>query len=703
MTEKTQKDTRLTSLPAESVARARFLLAHLFPAPGMHLAHMQCGDGSVTAALALLAPAVHLTGYDPDKRAVNKARQLYNVPHLDFQSTLPALAGECDAVIHDFTFHGLYADHKENNRIFDTALDDSFGLLKPGGVLLQHNYAAPPEREGRYVLLEMPETAPHAARLTDYAAHAHNGTGFFLEEHPPRFPGTRLFRLPCAAAYEFLMRLPSEDSALADPDQDYGILSGADYRRLLDNLGARILYSSPVAHESLTALHEQGGLRLYDEDGRPQDIPARSFVALGQKIPSGAPRVIRETCPGGQPAHEPPFSLTGFRHLTSGRLVDIITPLSADECARTEILPYMIGAQDELYIYLEFFVPRPLVNSVPRTGKNLARQWAGYLPRPVSVPDSLFDAFDASALKDTVLFGRDHLKLKPAADALVSDGPRFFPHPGMIKMQVSTRYLAVCPREDSPLRACRAEDVLAALDCGVLPAGRLRAQIIALMEQLNRPVPPLLKSPARPPDSQSVPVLYARDIALRLSIDDAGYRLARGTGGGLQTLHGRFIALPSKVVEEISFALPTQTAPDRALILPLLRDERGAPLAGFTTDSPPVPALFGKKNLHLTLPSLALPCDIETPDQARHYIAAHYNVAPTHIMALGARFFPALGLTPLRFMPFALTTVPPQNRPDAYAPLAMLWDMMIHQTSDERMTSLLAAAVQAYLAGGDEG
>lgn len=695
MTKKDSKNSLLQKLPSAAVQHARFLLGHILPPPGSTIMHRHSDDGAVSAALALYAPEVEIIAVNPDKRAVNKAQKAFDLPRLIFQASDNVANNVLDAVIHDFTFHDIYAAAGRKTYGFHDVLREDFARLKDGGLLLLHNFVMPDQADQRYVLLEMPESTKYADLLKAYAQKAYKETGFFLDQLPARYPGTSLFRLSHKNAYEFLMRLETGESDLTAPDKDYAFFTAHDYRRLFQDLEARLLYSTPCADPHLTALQEKQQIRLYDEDIMPLDVPARSFLALGQKISTGQAPALVETYVPPEKTAPSALTLNGFRHLTSGQLVDLVGPANAEERAQTEILPYFIDKDDALYIYLERAVPRPLVNSVPRNGKALFRQWAGYLSGLPCLPDHVFNNVDQTTLKGAVLFARDHLGLKPAPDALLAQGPSFFPHPAMIDRRISSLYLEVRPRDDPRLRACRATDILAALECGFIPAGRLRAQIIALFEHLNRPIPAPLTRPTETPAPQSVPILYARDITLRLSIDNTGYRPARGSGGSIQIMTGCFAEGPHKT-QAISFALPTETAMDRALILPLACDDNGALLAGFTSASAPVPPLFGEESRQLTLPSFALPRDIDTPDQARHYIAGHYAVDVRSIAPLGSRFFAAPDLTPLRFIPFALTTVPPRERPDAYAPLTMLWDILGQQTSDERLTSLLAAARQTY-------
>src|SRR5690606_18341862 len=91
-------------------------------------------------------------------------------------------------------------------------------LLKNEGLMLIRDYALP--QRGEYVLLEMPDTISRgkdiksmseADLLVWYSERARPKDdpgchGFFLEELPPRFPQTRLFRLPYKWAYEFITR-----------------------------------------------------------------------------------------------------------------------------------------------------------------------------------------------------------------------------------------------------------------------------------------------------------------------------------------------------------------------------------------------------------------------------------------------------------------------------------------------------------------
>ena len=63
--------------------------------------------------------------------------------------------------------------------------------------------------DDQFILAELPDNAQNAQLLKEYAAEAgskdKNLRGFYLEEMPPRFPKTKLFKLSKKWAREFIL------------------------------------------------------------------------------------------------------------------------------------------------------------------------------------------------------------------------------------------------------------------------------------------------------------------------------------------------------------------------------------------------------------------------------------------------------------------------------------------------------------------
>ncbi|PZP54313.1 MAG: hypothetical protein DI596_12900, partial [Azospira oryzae] len=123
-----------------------------------------------------------------------------------------------DAIINSFILHEVYSSTQCSEKSVEQIVERHFRYLKPEGLLFIRDFSLP---DASYVLLEMPDEPSYPqngihglsepelliqysekARPREDMAHR----GFYLEELPPRFPRTRLFRLPYKWAYEFIMR-----------------------------------------------------------------------------------------------------------------------------------------------------------------------------------------------------------------------------------------------------------------------------------------------------------------------------------------------------------------------------------------------------------------------------------------------------------------------------------------------------------------
>ena len=65
----------------------------------------------------------------------------------------------------------------------------------------------------------------------------------------------------------------------------------------------------------------------------------------------------------------------------------------------------------------------------------------------------------------------------------------------------------------------------------------------------------------------------------------------------------------------------------------------------------------------LRAPSVTLPKEITTIDQAKRFIAEKFEVPPEKVARLGESYFCHLGVTPVRLFPFAVATTGKSRNP----------------------------------------
>ncbi len=714
-----QRHEHLKDVPPSIIRKAWFTMAHLLLHPGARVVDMGSNDGAVTYAMAALNPEIHFTGIDFDKKKIAKAKSTWKLGNLDFQHgdiTLGAGFKEqsVDAIINSFILHELYSNSRYNDRPVISTLEKQFGLLKNEGLMLIRDYALP--QRGEYVLLEMPDASSRGKEIgqlseTDllvwYSEHARPKDdpgchGFFLEELPPRFPQTRLFRLPYKWAYEFITRKDDRSTFETNLHKEYAFFTEHDYRRNLSAMGARLLYSSPHWDEKIVRERFDGRFRLYNDDGTPLGSPPTSFIAVAQKMSDRRSLRLQERRPSPKTA-QGSLRISAMRNDVTGKIVDVVSR----DADLMDVIPYRVTESGILTIFVHEGLPRGIVNAVPRNGRNLdQKMWSGHMTEAICLPGQLVRDVPKDDHKKTVLFARDHLGLKPASAATMEEGPIFYPAPQYIDERFETRYLRVENREGGVfdakyedeaykgfsskgrIREVNAQSVLDAISVGLIPNARLEQQIIMLFSRLGMKAEswnecPLILTEEDPDRNADL-----KDAVLRKTAKDTRFKKIKGTTGHLRTIQSVFVdeglvegGVAGLASRDLEFVISDESTINKAVILPLTKSHSGEVMAGFAMEHLPIPQRYSGNGLTMTAPSLDLPREITNIEMARRFIAEKFEVPVENVARMGESFFCHNGVTPQRIFPFALTGVArgvtsPLYGMIEYSPLSKLCDLL---------------------------
>lgn len=723
----------LRAVPMPVIRRAWFTMAHLILSPGAIVADMGCGDGEMTFAMAVLNPDLKFIGVDSDKKTIARARQKFTLPNLEFITG--DISGGCgleegalDAVINSFTLHDVYSESKYHDRYVVATLEYHITLLKPDGQLFVQDYPMP--AQGEYILIEMPDRPARGSDLQSmsepdllvwYSEHARpkqdaGGYGFFIEELPPRFPRTRLFRLPHKWAYEFITRKDDRARMERDLPREYTFFTQGDFRKSLRAAGMRVLYSAPHWDDAEIKRKFEGRFRLYADDGTPMGPPATSFIALAQKVGDRKSVEVMERRPAAR--RNSAIKISAMRNERSGKLVDVVSR----EVAVMEIMPYRLSPEGRLSVFIHEGAPRGIVNAVPRSGKNLdEKRWSGHMIEAISVDKEAVDAVATDDLKAVVHFARDQLGMRPAIGALLERGPGFYPAPEYIDEHIGTRYLRIEDGQDSAplkkigddlsgfsaagrMREVDAQALLDAISVGYIPNPRLETQLIVLFGKLGLKAETWNDSPMTLRYHEPEELFDGKKFAGLLSHDDRRYKATRGTAGLFRTMQSIFVdegwvdgGITGLNARDMEFVISDENTVNKAVVIPLTRNAKGTVMVGVMTEFLPVPQRFQGNGLTLRAPSFDLPKDITNIHQARKFVAEQFGVKLENVFRLGESYYTHIGLTPQRIFPFAVSaskmSMKTLGGPCQFAPLGYIWtiiDKVLSWDCDEVFLSAVA-------------
>jgi SAM-dependent methyltransferase len=749
-----QKYPELKHIPPHIIRKAWFTFAHMILPKGAKVVDMGC-DPEMTFTMATFHPDIEFIGVDLNSQMITAARRKYKRDNLSFKTGDIAKgagfeAESVDAVINSFILHEVYSHHQFDDRVVTKTLAAHFDILKAEGLMFVRDFPMP--APGKYVQLEMPDiktgsrdvkTMSEAELLLHYAENAkikadtqgmgdEDIEGFFIEECPPRYPKTRLFRLPYKWAYEFIIRKDNRDEWDQENAKEYSFFTKREFRKNLRSLGARVVYSTPYWDDRIIKERFSGHFRLLDDNGQPLGTPPTSFIALAQKTGQERSLRLHERRPGQHDDYK--LQINAIKNRKTGVISDIVsTPLSV-----SEILPYRISAEGELNVFVHDGVPRALANAVPRAGRELDEKiWSGHMIEPITMPTDkiatlearLKDHKNAKALQE---FTQDHLGIKASSQNRLYAGKPYISAPDFIDDIIETRYFEVAGDQDSSLclpqsfdkfhetyhgfsstrriREVSAQRILDAIHIGMIPNARLEIQLrhlfaIHKMTPQNWLKTPLALDEQRKPER----LLDGRQLVEDMAANDARFQQINGTAGQLRNVKSSFVdealvdgGFQGVRAKDIEFVVHDSHTVNKAVVIPINREAKtGKIMAGMVTEYLPVPQRHSETGLSLSAPSFNLPREIKDIDSAKLFIAKQFDTTPDRVARLGESYFCHVGVTPTRIFPFYVTapavTESPAGGPIQFAPLDYIYnvlDILWYWRHDDCLVSCLNTAYE---------
>jgi len=719
----------LKDIPYATVRRAWFTMSHILLPDGATVVDMGCNDGTLTYTMAALNPELKFIGVDKSKRNINHAKQLYKLENLEFRrgdvSSDLFKPNSVDCIINSFIFHQVFSEARYNEKIISDTLRKHFTMLKTNGLMFIRDYAKP--QRGEFVLMEMHDEESEgddlaglseADLLVWYSEHARPKQdpgcgGFFLEELPPRFPNTRLFRLPYKWAYEFIMRKDNREMWENYLPFEFTFYTVDEFRHELHSQGARVEYSAPHWDEEFIRKNFTGHFRFLGDNGETLGDPPTSFISVSRKLPERSSLNILERRVIDKRGA---LKVKSLRDERSGHLIDIITR----DQEFSEILPYHLSETGKLHIFLHEGIARGIINSVPRSGLNIdGRQWSGHMIEPIALEHKHIQDIGDFTFKNSAQFISDFLGMKVKREQLIEEGPAYYPDPNYIDERVHTFYVHVKDIADPlPLKKhivqnhafhakgqivrFEAQQVLDSIAVGFIPNGRLELQILALMQHLRVKAENWISKDIAIARGEITNTFEVRDFLRQVSNSDIRFKEVKGNAGQLRTVNSIFVeegqthgSRTGLTSEQIDFVISDERTINTAVVLPITASMKGDIHAGFLIKHLPVPQRYEGNGLTVSAPQFNIPKEISNYRMLKQFIAEKFGVTPDMVLKLGESYFSHIGVTPQRIHPFAIAA-PPAFFKDPKTRFMPIYQYMLLWRSISKEPHFMTTIARAY-------
>jgi hypothetical protein len=371
---------------------------------------------------------------------------------------------------------------------------------------------------------------------------------------------------------------------------------------------------------------------------------------------------------------ESSLKITAMRDQKTGRISDVVSR----NMDLSEILPYRIDEEGQLKIYLHDGVAKSIANAVPRSGISLdERQWSGHMVEALAVESHAMADINPPDLKNSALFARDHLGLKPQEGAVLERGPEYYPSPDYIDERIYTFYLkveeargAITPRNvlghddkfqaRGIVREFDAQQILNAVSVGMIPNSRLELQILSLFQHLNIKPENWTDKQMKLEAGEISGSKSMRKFLQQYGMDEKRFREIKGSSGQLRSIHSTFVeegqargAITGLSAQDIDFVIHDGKTINTAVVLPL-GSMKGEVHAAFLLDQMPVPERREGNGLTASAITFNLPPDVIDMKTAKKYVADKFSVMPEMVLKMGECYFSHIGVTPQKIYPFAV-------------------------------------------------
>ena len=662
---KRQRLTRSTPLMPLDIVSATLSVDHVLISPERTVAVLSPDDAVAASHYARLRPWWQVEAWVPDIRTMVHAQNRQVESNLVVDKWVAGQKRHMppEVIMAVGWAHRTYSAQHYNLNKLAASVQEVIAQLPVDGQLLIQDIALG-EDPDRFVLLEIDHPEAIAA-LIEFSKQARPELpqglrGFFLESLTPSSSVTQRFRLTAKWATEFFHRWRL--GVQSEAPYELTTLSTEQWASLIEQSGARAVYRAPhyLKRSDIKAIEQE--IRFYDEMGKKLELPPATFSLVVQKIQQTEPVAIYERRPAENPAQELRLSHRSVEE--TGQLTTWIEL----ETSYDDILFWRIDPENNLRIWVQADVPRPVINTVPRGTANLdGRRWAGYMIEPLTL-----HATDHDQTKDTISEG---FSLPDRHILSVQLGVSYYPAPEYLAQRVKGLFVQVSSgatpediktsSQQGRIIEVLADDVLSAIRCGLIPDSNLGILVGCLMQQMgHRPrhlgqalydpdLKPTLTKKFKQPEAKQLRKVTAREDLQEFiqDLNGTGLRCARSVFVADQAgPYGR----QALSISESDFIVPEKLSSNTAVCIPLLKNPMGRFLIGTQPKELPVPLHFGEDAVTELLPSFRLPESVASIEQATQFLAKLLYCKPEDITPFGPSFFLQAQLSPERIYPFLL-------------------------------------------------
>lgn len=652
----------LEAMDAISIEKVASASVFFEPKEGNTIIDVGMASGTSTAILAELFPQLNIIGVDINSKMVEIANGYYQKQNLEFRvddgeklTTFDtgSVNGffNCSSIHHITSFNGY-----DKNRAYNT-LKRQAELLADKGVIVIRDFVKPEERE---VYLELsavdkadaPSDSDLLIRFSKEARSLSNPEerGFPVTEVKCNQNGKRRFRLFLSDAVEFVRRKDYFSNWDIELQEEYGYFTQKEFEEIFQNLGLRIILSSPIYNRWIINNRYKDQFQLFDLNDNILGFPPTNYLIAGEKISGGKHISLVRHLPLADHSF---LEYSSYRHKDTGEVYD----LASRPNEVIDILPYFKEGE-RVIVLAKHGYPRPLAALTTSSPNIDNKRYSGYITEAIS----------ASKTSDISSILSQRFGIKPNQYSNLTPSLSYYTSPGGIDEKVSAVHVPLTSmpqssivlkdgfsgfKESGHLHYYDAQQLLSTAQTGALPEARLEMNIYHLLNSLHVKLPKWLGEPILLNEGFSILPSAIQQLDKDFS---APFVPVDEQNGFLKSHKACFTELGQPgSLNSIEFVTPARCSTNTLLTIPV--NKIGDKIfVGLEVRELPVPQKIAGNSKIYVAPAQRLQEQIGNLFEMEEHIKAisFGNSKVKCSFKLGEKYFPSIGITPEQVYPYAV-------------------------------------------------